>query len=253
MSERPRLSKPPLTEVVCGVKFEPLPLALEHIAELRQALKEDYPKLSLQPAVMEPGDEFEFVFGVAGPALKGQRCLLEREGSPWIVQVQQDRFFFNWRGEGEHYPGFEGVGGVLEGFLAVWRRFVELMGEVTVTRAEVVKVNMLQEHVHWHGVEDLTTLLPFLGGLRLALADDELHFNVVVNNVGPLQRVISARTERLAKAEGLRVRLELSARRQCDEQSAALGEVLKETNAAMNEHFFKLFSATAQERFGGLI
>ena len=48
MSEHPRLTKPPLVEVVCGVTFEQLAFTEGLMADFRGKLGPDFQKLSFQ-------------------------------------------------------------------------------------------------------------------------------------------------------------------------------------------------------------
>jgi uncharacterized protein (TIGR04255 family) len=255
MSEHPGLTNPPLTEVVCGVAFDSLSLSLAQIAELHHAMREDYPELSLQPAMPEHGEPFQFVIGPGAHTKLNERAWMESSDGVWLVQVQHNCLFVNWRQRDGLYPGMHAAAGVLEHFMDALAHFTALCGTVRPRRVEITKVNLLHQGLHWHHAEDLVGLLPLLQSLRAAQPGPELHFNISLNDHSMLpQHVLNARTVRRATPDGARlfVHLELSARYACDKFDAVRG-ALMQTNADLNDRFFSLIPEEHWMRFGGLI
>lgn len=255
MSEHPGLTNPPLTEVVCGVAFDSLSLDLAQIAELHHAMREEYPALSLQPALPDHGDQLQFVIGPGAHTKLNDRAWMESSDGVWLVQVQHNRLFVNWRQRDGLYPGMHAAAGVLDHFMDALTHLTALFGAVRPRRVEITKVNLLHQGQHWHSPEDLTTLLPLLQSLRGAQRGPELHFNISLNDHSALpQHILNARTVRRATPDGARlfVHLELSARYACDELDAVRG-ALTQTNEDLNERFFSLIPEEHWTRFGGLI
>ncbi len=121
----PRLKDPPIVEVVCGFFFSPLPgldplMVGKYWAEQKE--KSGYKNRQLQPPVTDrPG--LTFADGVA-PV----RSMLISDTDEYVLQIQPDRFYFNWRRrEGHHYPHFndykEGEGVLTKGL----REFAKLV------------------------------------------------------------------------------------------------------------------------------
>ena len=100
-----KLEEPPITEVVCGVFFKPVagldPVALGGFWKPRQ---KEYPrrefKAPIAPASAE-GIELNF-----GPDLGPLRTWLISKDDVFIIQVQRDRFYLNWRARQDEYPRF---------------------------------------------------------------------------------------------------------------------------------------------------
>ena len=256
MTNRPKLTNPPLIEVACGVVFEPLALGLAQISDLRQAMRDVYPMISLQPALVEPNEQLHFTLAPGAQMMFGERAIMESSDGGWIVQLQHNRLFVNWRSQGGSYPGMYDENSIVERFLTAWAHLAHLIGEIKPKRVEITKVNHLYQGLHWSKVDDLVELLPMLQGLRNSQRGPELHFNLNLNDNSELpQQVVNARTLRRLMSDGehrLLVHMELSTRAACAD-AGSLRESLTQTNEALNEHFFSLIPPEQWARFGGLI
>ena len=114
----PRLKDPPILEVVCGFFFPALAgldpiLVGKYWAEQKE--KHGFPNRQLHgPVVERPG--FLVAEGV-GPL----RSWLVSASEEYVLQIQPDRFYFNWRKREAQYPHFNDYGetkGVLSQSLA---------------------------------------------------------------------------------------------------------------------------------------
>ena len=108
-----RLKDPPIVEVVCGFFFPALagldPILIgKYWAEHKEA--HGYPKRQLQPPVADrPGF---FLGDGVGPL----RSWLVSGTDEYLLQIQPDRFYFNWRkreGAYPHFNDYEPTKGVL--------------------------------------------------------------------------------------------------------------------------------------------
>ncbi len=181
----PKLEAPPINEVVCGVFFTPQP-AIDplFIGGWSRDIEDDYPRHAIQPAVVDgPG----LLMTRAGPPL---RSWLIAKDDQWVIQVQPDRFYVNWRRRGGVYPRFSGSGGVLERALEEFKRFQKycaprLKGELMLSTVELAKVDLIVEGPaplgHWRDPEDLGKLVPVVGDVtRFAKSKTvELGLNIV--------------------------------------------------------------------------
>ena len=159
----PVLEHPPIAEVVCGWVFEPLSLDGMLLGVYWDERKEDFPKRSLQPPVVD------------GPAVilvqSNARAMLESAAGDHLIQAQHDRFFFNWRGPREEYPRFspsEGRPALLGRALAEFDRFAGFCERragrrPTVKRLELTKVDVLHRGQDWSDLDDLASLVPLTG------------------------------------------------------------------------------------------
>ena len=253
MGEHSRLVSPPLVEVVCGVAFEPFALDLGFISDFRQALREEYPRLSLQPVWLEPGEQVTFAIGSNGHVVGGERAVLESHDGVWIVQFQANRLFVNWRNTHVAYPGMIGNGGMLERFYAVFSHFFNFVGEVNLKRVEITKINHLVQGHHWHSTEDVVAMLPFLRGLYLLHQGPELNFNIKLSDNTRLpQHIVNMSTVRMGGAPNIAIQIELSTRRACV-NAEDLERSFVNANEAINDRFFSVLSEDQLARFGGVV
>jgi uncharacterized protein (TIGR04255 family) len=176
-----KLSNPPIVEVVCGIIFNPLKIDPLVLAPYRAAKAGAFPKHQLQPAIEEPtaGAPPPFVLRAGVPPL---RTWLFSADDAFVLQIQHDRFYLNWRRIADReYPRFSDRGsskpGLLSRVLEEFREFSEFCeaigaGRPVPTRIELAKVDHLVEGRHWKGVQELAAMLPWLSPL-LGMARSE--------------------------------------------------------------------------------
>jgi uncharacterized protein (TIGR04255 family) len=123
----PDYDNPPVIEVVYGVQFEPLGLRCPTIGLFWQAVRQEYPSFVEKPPLAPVIERFE-----PDKRTETQIELTERPPLPrlwfvdrtdnWLIQVQDDRFLYNWKRvkEQDAYPRFEVVS---TKFFKVWERF----------------------------------------------------------------------------------------------------------------------------------
>lgn len=163
----PSLARPPIVEVVAGLLFDPLPLDGLLLGVYWDRRKADFPKHSLQPALVE------------GPRLilgnHPFRAMLESEDGVLLLQLQHDRLYLNWRARGTDYPRFSSGApgsGLLYRALEEYQRFADFCAErlhlrPTVRRVELVKVDLLKRGEVWTDTDDLAALVPITSPLNV--------------------------------------------------------------------------------------
>lgn len=125
-------AKPPVIEVVFGAQFNTLPSFVSaHVGMFWQKVKAEFPRSDdappLPPIIETFGTEdvqhFEFM---ALPPMR-RSWLITEDGSR-LLQVQADRFHFNWKRQTHDvpYPGFEALAPEFERHLAA---FVQTLSE----------------------------------------------------------------------------------------------------------------------------
>lgn len=169
-----KFERPPLVEVACGVTFSlPESLRTPHFGIFWGMVKDKFPTFQdAQPlvSIVElPGQGTSTTLNVEltdMPPLR--RAWFVSEDEHTLVQLQEDRFLFNWRKTTKNghvvYPSFNKVS---EEFYEQWGVFQKFLldmdlGAPTVTQLELVYVNALA------GISTLA------GGAQSVLIDHEL-------------------------------------------------------------------------------
>ena len=171
----PSFERPPVVEVALGVQFkEPVPLRIVHYGHLWGAYREAYPELQEHPplpTVVESfGDEPKPTQQEAVAAAMMPRSLVRLWfSSPdqvGLVQVQADRFVFNWRKTPDDatYPRFDWV---LDRFTEEWEKYQEILAELGIPSPEpdmfeVTYVNHIAAGSGWNDYADLHHVFPKL-------------------------------------------------------------------------------------------
>jgi uncharacterized protein (TIGR04255 family) len=152
MVERIRFERPPVVEVVCGVLFGSLPgLRTAHVGVFWDAIRKEFPLVEEAPPlspVIETSDR--------SPMLEAELLLIPPLPRTWfstadghgLVQLQRDRFVYNWkRGSPDdgNYPSYDVV---IVNFERLWREFGsfvsrEQLGELVARQFELVYVNVV--------------------------------------------------------------------------------------------------------------
>ncbi len=244
------LREPPIVEVVCGFVFEPV-AGLDAVATglYWHGRRPEYPTKQLQPAVGGPA----IGFGVAP-----MRTWLISKGGDHVLQVQQDRFYFNWKrvGDGE-YPHFNTYGdrkGVLDRCLEEFEGFASFceseLGRRPLTRSlELAKVDRLDHGKHWSDLADLGIALPAVAAVRGVTASAQPVIQVTMfEERGDREVHVSVSnaimTETFTRAVQIETRV---VARSFRDQRETFGSL----NALANELFFKLVPESEAARFGG--
>ena len=157
-------AKPPVDEVVLSILFESLDkLLAPHLGEIWQEFKKDgFMQIMEHPPVMPTMETFpnpsrEPQFHINVPDLP--RIWFIHKDDSQILQVQRDRFTFNWRKTkpDQGYPGFSAICDKFEGF---YNRFSQIMrdmeiGEVTPLQYELTYIDQLRQGDGWNTLDEL--------------------------------------------------------------------------------------------------
>jgi uncharacterized protein (TIGR04255 family) len=149
-SNLPDYDRPPVTEVVYGVKFAPLNgWKLPHIGAFWQRVSDDFPRCEHAPPI-GPGDAdfFDPATGIPLP-----RVWLISNDDDRLIQLQSGRFLFNWRrreGAGP-YPRYEKLSQVFLGLFQDFRSFVGEHGlvDIEAREYELTYINHIVQQEGW--------------------------------------------------------------------------------------------------------
>jgi uncharacterized protein (TIGR04255 family) len=171
MPERtlPDYENPPAQETWMAFAFVPLPWSVPHFGAFWNEIRAEYPKFE----VHAPIGEFNFELNALGPEAVVKlpvRCWFVNDESNRLIQIQNNRFFHNWRRPTPdapylHYDKLKPV------FEREWGRFCDFVGRhemdaPNVLSCEVCYVNHLDRGVGWHNFSDLSTVFPSVGSFQ---------------------------------------------------------------------------------------
>jgi uncharacterized protein (TIGR04255 family) len=152
MARRVRFDRPPVVEVLCGVMFGSLQrLQTAHVGMFWDLIRKDFPKVQEappmptvieRPAAVPP---FQFEMSIGPPLARTWFCTADGHR---LVQLQRDRFVYNWRrdsAEDGPYPSYDRV--VVE-FERSWSKFSQFvareeLGEIEPRQLELAYVNAI--------------------------------------------------------------------------------------------------------------
>jgi uncharacterized protein (TIGR04255 family) len=167
----PDFRNPPVAEVALSLQFDPLQsFHVPHLGLLWEQYRDTFPKFEehppLPPAVEWFGLPTSSHFAPQVELLTVPpmpRCWFVNERGSELVQIQQDRFVFNWRKlkEDDAYPRYEYVRTEFDKEFEVFRRFLEEenIGGVAPNQCELTYVNQLLSGQGWEHPGQLDKLV----------------------------------------------------------------------------------------------
>ncbi len=241
------LENPPIFEVVCGVIFDELP-ALDplRVGLFWAAHPERYTSHELHPPIRdEAGLQ---TFSGVGPV----RSWLVGPTEEYVLQIQPDRLYFNWRRRGNTYPRFntyEDRRGVLDRMLeelGLVRSFcLESIGAAPEVRAiELAKIDML-DFVDFDELERLVPAMKAAKGLAQSeLPDVRIMLKETIDEVTLRTNLSTALSTDLVPT----LRCDILARKRLASEDD-LRDGFRGLNAVLNRTFEQLLSQEALARF----
>jgi uncharacterized protein (TIGR04255 family) len=152
MAQRVRFERPPVIEVVCGVLFGTLPrLRTAHVGVFWNLLRDDFPTADEAPPLL-PVIETQETSLLDGSDLALEaplpRSWFRTTDGHGLIQLQRDRFVYNWKRESPEdgaYPSYDAV--IIE-FEERWAQFGDFvaregLGELVPRQFELIYVNII--------------------------------------------------------------------------------------------------------------
>ena len=154
----PSYKQPPVNEVVCGLRFEPLhELKVPHIGLLWERFRNEYP--TVQHAIPIATDASLLTDETTGMPLPRIWFISERENE--LIQFQSDRFYYNWRQRGDQYPrypsiieNFEKAKTQLDAFADELR-----LGPIKPLECEFTYINHIPTGQGWESIDDISKVI----------------------------------------------------------------------------------------------
>lgn len=150
----PSYKKPPVTEVVCGLRFEPLgQLRVPHVGLLWDKFRDDYPAVEhAVPIGTEASILVDSLTGVPLPRI----WFINSQGNQ-LVQFQWDRYYFNWRHRDDEYPRYSNIIKGYERARAALDEFLQELGfgPLKPLEYELTYINHIPKGSGWESTDDL--------------------------------------------------------------------------------------------------
>lgn len=254
LENRLEFEKPPIFEVICGIHFS----SVEKLDALSQGLfwanvRDDFPagevKAPLSPPRLKLSD---------GPPRI--RSWLKSEKDDFLIQLQDDRFYLNWRRSDQEYPRFGSVDEPKSIVSEMLKRFEQFSNfcrdsfsvDPDPELVEVAKINILPKGDYWNSLSDLGEIVPALSGLTNLLSDQGPQVSVRFESTTEGAVHTEIETVKLinseSKSETDAVRVEIRTREPVGDSE--LTDSLIDANVSLNHHFLRLFP-TAESTFSG--
>ena len=153
----PSFDRPPIVEKLMGIEFSPLEKwEVPHFGLFWQEIRDSYPTFTVQPPLLAPQTEFISAGGVV-------RCWFHHESKTKLIQVQQDRFLYNWQKPNtyETYPHHESI---QPEFAEMWQKFCQFLeaneiGVPMINQCEITYINHLERGREWQKLSDLPNII----------------------------------------------------------------------------------------------
>ncbi len=167
----PAFDQPPVVEVAVSVQFESPLLDTPHVMLFWSQVRSRFPVIEQTPSlpptietfeapkVLIPNIEFKLLDAPPTP-----RVFLHNKARTELIQLQQDRFGYNWRRlqPDDNYPHYEAIKESFAKEFAVFEEFLsnENLGEMRPTQCEVTYVNHVFGEGIWQKHGELYKVIP---------------------------------------------------------------------------------------------
>ena len=161
-SDLPSYRNPPVIEVVCGVRFEPITdLKIGHIGSFWERVRKEFPECE-HAAPLDPKPEL--VDPVTGLPLP--RVWFINKAGDRLIQIQNNIFYYNWRKreKGKSYPRYPAILKKFKKYLGAFLAYLEEngLGSIKPTDCELTYVNMLSKNELRESGVDIGRIFPDL-------------------------------------------------------------------------------------------
>lgn len=227
-SPRPNFLHPPVVEVVLSAQFEEIPsLGTAQIGSLWERFRSEFPRTEDKARLATMIERFDrSATPQAGLTITSvphvSRCWFISHSGNELIQVQPNRFIFNWRRSDNEqpYPRYEKVRARFSEFFSTFIAHISGMQETVVpNQCEVTYVNHIYASDEWSQLGNLAPVFSFWSGeysddfLRPP-EDVRLHLrHLITGNDGkPIGRLVVECEPRTSMRRNELLRLTLTAR-----------------------------------------
>jgi uncharacterized protein (TIGR04255 family) len=154
----PSYKRPPVDEVVCGFRFQPLSgLKVPHLGLLWERFRAEFPTVQHAIPIATDGSfPVDESTGVPIP-----RIWFISKADNELIQFQLDRFYFNWRRRADEYPRYPSIIRKFENARNQLDAFTNdlQLGEVKPVECELTYINHIPKSHGWQSINDLSNVI----------------------------------------------------------------------------------------------
>lgn len=164
-----KFDRPPVNEVIFDISFEIIPdFTSTTFGILWLDYKDEYPQTQDMPPLMQAGMDKIMQAGMDKISPFPQRVWFIHNDDSRVIQLQRDRFIFNWRKREADYPSFETVFPEFrENFQKFQDCLVELgLSPVQPTAFELKYINVIPQGEGWMDFSQISNVMPDLNWRR---------------------------------------------------------------------------------------
>lgn len=158
----------PINEVVCGISHEPLTLSDVDRALFWTEISGRFPHHEIQPLIARTMEEAEQLAGLS----QGRIWLKSADGCK-VIQLQSNRFLYNWRSiqPSDTYPRFNTVYNEFEKEFLTYRAWLKSRSlDAVPIDFELTYINHFTSLTGWRGPEDTFRILKFIDPSAVSIA-----------------------------------------------------------------------------------
>jgi uncharacterized protein (TIGR04255 family) len=157
-----KFQNPPIVEKLMGIQFAPLQQwSVPHFGLFWQEIRDSFPRCTTQPPLLREEQEIKLEDSI--------RCWFLHESQTKLIQIQRDRFLYNWQKPTTHekYPHHESI---RPEFAEFWQKFCDFLVEneidrPTIEQCEITYVDHFEKGREWQSLSDLPSVINCWSGL----------------------------------------------------------------------------------------
>jgi len=154
----PKYKNPPVNEVFLGISFTPLQkMKAAHTGLFWNIVKKEFPKCEHAPVLGNIDEVIEPEIGLLVPRI----WLINKEDDN-LIQIQKNKFFFNWRKREKNYPHFDDISIMFFENLKKFSDFLSTndLGSIEPNNFELTYINNIPKGEGWDDIKLIGKLIP---------------------------------------------------------------------------------------------
>ena len=155
----PEFENPPVNEVIFGIVFRKLSdFKIPYLGLLWERYKPEYPGCEEQAPLLEVAPQ------QVTETWPAPRIWFIHSNDSRVIQLQSDRFLFNWRKREHAYPSYKNVFPEFKRNLLAFKSFLadNALGQLELISTELTYINSIPKGDRWETLKDIQAVFPDL-------------------------------------------------------------------------------------------